>query len=125
MQKGCSSRVIGSIHDHLHVELRQKGGARAPRAPPLATPLNTVQCTIALAVYIPCNLSTHTPFLLDFIPIFQDLVVSLFSLGSLVGALLGGPLSDWAGRRPTLLGRALLAASGIICSVLIYHYMAG
>ncbi len=50
----------------------------------------------------------------------QGLVVSLFSLGSLVGALLGGPLSDWAGRRATLVGAALLAASGIIiqCSAI-------
>ncbi len=41
-------------------------------------------------------------------------MVSLFSLGSLVGALLGGPLSDWAGRRATLVVGALLAALGII-----------
>ena len=44
----------------------------------------------------------------------QGLVVALFSLGSLVGALLGGPLSDWAGRRAALVTGALLAASGII-----------
>ncbi|XP_064397042.1 glucose transporter GlcP-like isoform X3 [Halichondria panicea] len=42
------------------------------------------------------------------------LVVALFSLGSLVGALLGGPLSDWAGRRAVLVTGALLSASGII-----------
>ncbi len=40
--------------------------------------------------------------------------MALFSLGSLVGALLGGPLSDWAGRRAALVTGALLAASGII-----------
>ncbi len=40
--------------------------------------------------------------------------MSLFSLGSLVGSLLGGPLSEWVGRRTTLVGGALLAASGII-----------
>ena len=44
----------------------------------------------------------------------QGLVVALFSLGSLVGALLGGPLSDWVGRRAALVTGALLAASGII-----------
>ena len=40
--------------------------------------------------------------------------MSLFSLGSLMGALFGGPLSDWAGRRATLVVGALFAALGII-----------
>ena len=41
-------------------------------------------------------------------------MVALFSLGSLVGALLGGPLSDWVGRRAALVTGALLVASGTI-----------
>ena len=40
--------------------------------------------------------------------------MSLFSLGSLVGSLLGGPVSDWAGRRATLVTGVLFSASGIV-----------
>ena len=54
----------------------------------------------------------------------QGFVVSLFSLGSLVGGLLGGLLSDWAGRRATLVTGTLLCATGIIVqasSVFIWY----
>ena len=40
--------------------------------------------------------------------------MSSFSLGCLVGALLGGPLSDWAGRRASLVTGVVLTAVGII-----------
>ena len=40
--------------------------------------------------------------------------MSLFALGSLVGSLLGGPLSDWTGRRATLVAGVLFCASGIV-----------
>ena len=40
--------------------------------------------------------------------------MSLLSLGSLVGGLLGGLLSDWAGRRATLVTGAVLYATGVI-----------
>ena len=40
--------------------------------------------------------------------------MSLFALGSLVGALLGGPTSVWAGRRATLV-------IGVVVSIIGYN----
>ncbi len=47
--------------------------------------------------------------------IFQGLIVSLLPVGSLFGALLGGVLSDLAGRKPAIIiGASLVSCSGLI-----------
>ena len=40
--------------------------------------------------------------------------MSMFALGSLVGALLGGPTSVWAGRRATLVIGVVVSIIGIV-----------
>ena len=40
--------------------------------------------------------------------------MSMFALGSLVGALLGGPLSDWTGRKATLVTGVVLSIIGTV-----------
>ena len=45
----------------------------------------------------------------------QGLIVSLFSVGGFMGALGGGWLADYVGRKPTMiLGASLVGISGLI-----------
>lgn len=53
--------------------------------------------------------------IIDVVMLFaQGLMVSLFSLGSLVGGLLGGFLSDFRGRKSTLIIGGLICATGAV-----------
>ena len=54
--------------------------------------------------------------------------MSLFALGSLVGALLGGPTSVWAGRRATLVIGVVVSIIGIVLqssSVFVWYLNVG
>jgi MFS family permease len=45
----------------------------------------------------------------------QGLIVALLSVGCLIGALMGGFISDLAGRKPAvILGASLVAAGGML-----------
>ena len=54
--------------------------------------------TSALLVHVNQNVKTHF-----YCTIFQGTIVSIFSIGALVGALLSGLLSDLAGRKVTVI----------------------
>ncbi len=47
----------------------------------------------------------------------QSLIVSILSAGTFFGALIAGDLSDWFGRRTTLLAGCLIFAIGVILQV--------
>ena len=52
--------------------------------------------------------------------------MSMFALGSLVGALLGGPTSVWAGRRATLVIGVVVSIIGIVLqssSVFVWYVL--
>ncbi len=51
----------------------------------------------------------------------QGLITALFSVGGLFGALIGGPLSDYIGRKPVLIiGGCLVAMGGLIHTAAVH-----